>query len=241
MRQFWLVTVAMVIGMSGCGGQTRSRIHGADNIPTIHVEARSDFGVPADEFVVGFTIREVADTPEAVVAAASETQNAVLAHLAKVQVDPETARPVSYWMGPHYVWEDDDRVERGFESQSAFELIVTDHSRLSDIVIALSRAGVKGEITVVAHLENPVSVRNEAIRSAIKKAHGDAKTVAAALGVRLGKINDVRVDHIHDGARDSRLAATDFQFEEAGMSLNVAVTDHVQVSASVTCWFLIEQ
>jgi len=242
MKRFVLIATAIGVSLAGCAASVSSRHSGSpDNVPTIHVDTESRLVLPADEFAVTFTIQETGESPEHAVQAGAKTQEAACELLRESDVNPETVRPVSYTVGPNLEWEDDDLVQRGFEARSEFELIVEDHALLSGIVIALSKAVVKGEINVEARIANAIDARRKVIRLAVTKAQSDAMIVADTLGVRLGMINDVRIDFVRDGAGNAGVSSADFQFEERDSEMNVAVTDTVEVSAGVTCWFLIEQ
>lgn len=240
MHRIASVFLIVCFALSGCArhshcGSTSTRT----NFPTIMAEGEARIEVRADLLVVSFAIREIAETPQAAIERAAETERQVRDGLGQTGLSSLALTPIGFSMGPHRVRVEDEYVERGFEVSNDFEIRVREHEKISDIVVALSRAGVKGEVGVDALLEDASAVRKRVIQAAVGQARADAEISASALGVRLGHIDDFQVINVNDGSQSREFATVNFSYVEPPEETHVSVNDQVWVDARVKVWIRI--
>lgn len=144
-------------------------------------------GIPDVASVTLSVITEKMTAKEAM-AKNAKSMNEVIKFVKESGVDEKDVKTQAYLLRPRYDFLEGERIFRGYELTSTLAVKIRDLAKISDIIDgAVSRgANQVGDIQFV--IDEPEKLKEEARLKAIEKAKERAQSVAAATGLKLGKI-----------------------------------------------------
>jgi uncharacterized protein YggE len=114
--------------------------------------------------------------------------NAILAKAKELGVAPADLKTTNYSIYPQYDWIDGKQIERGYQVVQNAEVKVRDLAKIGDILAAVGELGANQVGGVTFTIDDPEELRQQARLKALEAAKKKAEALAAAAGVKLGKI-----------------------------------------------------
>lgn len=114
--------------------------------------------------------------------------DAILAKVKELGVAAADIKTTNYSIYPQYDWVDGKQVDRGYQVVQNAEVKVRDLSRIGDILAAAGELGANQVGGVTFTIDDPEELRQQARLKGLEAAKRKAEALAAAAGVRLGKI-----------------------------------------------------
>ena len=170
--------------------------------PAIEVTAEARVEAPPDLALLDFGVVTQAETAAAASAENAKRMEAVLSAARKVAGTDARISTGNYAIRPVYAQQREPGSPRitAYEVSNVLHLRTTALARVSEIIDAAVRAGANQVQRLAFTIADDETHQREALRNAVVKARGDAQTIAAALGVKLGAIQSV-VEQELGGAR----------------------------------------
>lgn len=133
---------------------------------------------------------QVGVVSQAPTAAAAASQNAALLQKAldqlKAAAGPKAeVKTVSYTLLPVY---DKNQTAKAFRANNVVQVVTDELASVGKIVDAATQSGANEVESVAFTLRDPAQARGQALRKAALQARSDAEAMAAALGLKLGKV-----------------------------------------------------
>jgi len=185
--------VALIAGLLSTGSyQERNK--------TISVQGTGEVFVQPDIAEFSFTAREEADTVADAQESVSETIAKVSLGLRALDIDETDIKTQNYSSNPRYEWKqtncnefgrcDSERELQGYELQQSVNITVRDLDQAGAVLSLLGESQVDNLNGPNLRVEDTDAARIDAREKAIEKAQAEAKDLAKALGVNLGKMID---------------------------------------------------
>lgn len=114
--------------------------------------------------------------------------NSVIEATKKAGIEDKDINTEQFSLNPAYDWTSGQQILRGYEATQSLRVKVRNLDSVSDVLAAATGAGANQAGSVSFGIDNPESVRAQAREKAITQAESKAKTLAAELGMSLGKI-----------------------------------------------------
>lgn len=109
-----------------------------------------------------------------------------LAELKKLGVADEDIAASAYSVNPEYDWVNNQQKFRGYRAVRGFEITVRDLGHLGDVLLKATQAGINQVNAPVLESSQIKAAQRSALARATEDALAQARTMAAALGVKLG-------------------------------------------------------
>lgn len=123
----------------------------------------------------------------------NESTRAALAALKGLGLKDEDISTASYAVNPEYDWVDNRQVFRGYFARREINLTLRDLSKMGDVMLKLTRAGVNQINPPVLETSKLKSIERSALAAAMDDAVAQARVVAESLTVKLGPVRSVNV------------------------------------------------
>jgi len=174
------LAMILVGGFAGAGTQTDPasvRATGAGVVYAKPDQARIDIGVVS----------------QAATAQAASSQNAaatqsVLDRVHKTLGPKADIRTISYSLNPDYRYDKGKRTLLGYNATNTVEIISDDLAGLGKVIDAATEGGANEIQRLQFGLKDEKPARAEALRKAAEEARSNATAMAAALGLKLGRV-----------------------------------------------------
>jgi uncharacterized protein YggE len=159
----------------------------------IEVTAEARVEVAADMALLDFGVVTQAETAGAASAENAKRMEAVLAAVRKVTGKDARVSTGNYAIRPVHAPQREPGSPRitGYEVSNVLHLRTTALKTVSEIIDAAVRAGANQVQRLAFTVADDEAPQREALRNAVVKAQGDARAIAAALGVKLGAVLSV--------------------------------------------------
>lgn len=208
----------------------------------IRVQATSSVTRAPDQAVLRVAVETFAETAEEAAAENAERTEAVLDALEDAGIPDDRIGTANYSIRPEYEYERGrdgrDRQLVGYRVMNMIQVTINDLDRVGEIIDAVVEAGANRIDGLTFGLSNPEAARREALRNAVAEARADAEAIAAAAGVRLGRV--VRITSGGGLVPPPRPATFD-RAVVAEAAVTPIEPGELDVTASVTAVYAIEQ
>ena len=201
---------------------------------TITVSGTGEARRPADLATVTLGIEATAASVAAAVAAAAEAMARLLEALKSAGVDASDLQTARVSTQPQHEYPPNQPPRlTGYIAQNSVRLTIRDIERAGSIIDAgISAAGDAGRLNGIAFgLSRPAELAEEARTAAVGNAYANARTLAVAAGVTLGKV--LRIQEVGSESPQPRMLAMRMQAESARDTPIEAGETAVSVSVSV--------
>lgn len=130
---------------------------------------------------------------EAARADVTRRSNAVLAHLASLDLEERYINATHISVQPEYRWDKqrEEQILTGYSVQRSIDLALQDLSLLPDIIEGSADAGANRISPPRLSHSNEAVLRRDALRLATADARANADAIAETLGYRLGDVRDI--------------------------------------------------
>ena len=171
---------------------------GADDdaaaVRTVTVEGRASLALPPDQ--VRLTIGVTTQAPRAQEAAAENAaaMEKVVQTLKAALGEAGSLRTVGYRVSPRYEWNSQTRRNQfvGFEAVNQVEATSADIAAVGSLLDAAMAAGANSVKGPAWELKDPSAARIQAQAAALKDAEAQARALARAAGLELGRVLTIR-------------------------------------------------
>lgn len=156
----------------------------------------------------------------------------LLAELLSLGIPNKDIETKDYSLFPHYQWEKNSRVFKGYQASNALLVKTGDLSLVTQIIDAAVKVGVKNIDYVNFTYDDRSALEQEALTKAAQDAVEKAKAIAAGLGVKVGRV--IRVSGNRRRSYDSGYyIVRESSSYQAGRPENVIPADKIKVTAEV--------
>lgn len=193
---------------------------------TINVQGTGEVFVQPDIAEFSFTVREEADTVATAQEAVSETTAKISLGLKALEIADTDIKTQNYSSNPRYEWREKDcnevgrcdteRVLVGYELQQSVRVTVRNLDQAGEVLSLLGGSLVDNLNGPNLRVEDTDAARIAAREEAIEKAKAEAKDLAQALNVNLGKMIDFYESNNGDFYPQP-------MYEAKGMAMDMAV------------------
>lgn len=216
------------------------------NEHTVTVAATANVSREPDRAVVILAVENFAVTAREAALENAKRTDAVIAALRRLGLREEHLKTAGYRLDPEYDYQrpsepraqGEDRLV-GYRARNSVSVTLDDVRRVGEVIDAAIAAGANRVNSLSFDLRDPETARQEALRRAVEKATAEARTVASALGRRLGPALAVSTG----GAPivQPKLAyARDVAMEAMAVPPTPVLPGEVDVTAYVTIVFRLE-
>ena len=225
LRHLGIVLVILYAGLGSAAAQTR----------TVTMTGTGEVRVAPDRAVISVGVEVEAATAEKALAANSARMREVMAALARLGVDEADIRTSDFALNPRFENRSNSGPLRvvGFTVSSNLTVRVVDLPRLGAVMDALVKAGANRINGVNFTVSDPAPHLARARTAAVADARRRAETYAAAAGVTLGPVLDIREGSAGPSPRFART-------EALAMDAVPIAEGRTAISAAVTLTFAIE-
>lgn len=172
-------------------------------------------------------------TAEAAVEALTDKFSQVAAALKELGIEDKDIKTTNLSTQPVYNYRDGRQAIEGYESTENVTVTIRQPDRIGEIVTRVTAEGVNQTGNVTFKIDDPANLESEARKEAIDDARKNAEELAAALGVKLGKVKGFEV--LEDGGMPIPFRAEMMAVDDGGGALPVPageekITANVQVT-----------
>jgi len=184
----WLpIVVAIVAGSLYVAGKYVETRH-MDQF-TISVQGRGEVMSVPDIATLDFGVQTGRQkTADAAMQILTEKMTKVMEALKTVGIEEKDIRTQYLSLNPSYDWNEGRRIDEGFEANQSLIVKVRDLKKISEVLDAAIKSGANQAGSVNFTIDDPENLRAEARAKAIANAKQKAETLAADLGVSLGRM-----------------------------------------------------
>ncbi len=178
------LAMILVSGFAGAQGQG-----GAPPPATPSVRASGEGVVYAkpDQARIDIGVVSQAATAQAAGAQNAAATQSVLDRLHKALGPKADIRTTSYSLNPNYQFEQGKRTQKGYNAVNTVEVTTDDLANVGKLIDAATAAG-GNQIDLQFTIKDEKPLRAEALRKATQEARSNAAAMAAALGLKLGRV-----------------------------------------------------
>ncbi len=167
-------------------------------IPSITVSGSGEVRAAPDLAIVQLGVVAQADTARQAQQDASKIARGILDGVMALGVAKKEIQTSQLVLTPVYDQPSPQRQSSqpphvvGYRASNVVSVRLSDLNKVGPVIDAATEAGANRVQGVDFRLENDQAARQEALKQAVEKAQGKARTIAAALGVELGPVQDAR-------------------------------------------------
>lgn len=163
---------------------------GAEQVPALHVSADAEVQVAPDRARLSVSVETRGRTSQQAGAENARIQAAVLDALRRQGIAPAQLQTRAIQVMPEYQYprEGGRPTVTGYAARNEVVVEVRDLARIGGLIDAALAQGATNVSGPQYSLANPDSARREALDSAVKKALADARVMAQAAGLRVGRL-----------------------------------------------------
>ncbi len=234
-----LLGILMVYGIVWMGVNIKTAMKEALTVgfselaaPTISVSATGEVSVVPDIATVDFTVKLTASTTEAAQSEASTAMNAVIAAMKALGIADEDLKTSSFATSEVYDRDVSPAVVTGYRASQTLTVKIRDTERIAEVLDAGPANGATSVSSLRYEVEDEMQARQDARVEAMANAKKQAKQIAAAMGVRLGRV--VSYSEGPDGSIPMYYESLDaMKVEESDAAVEVG-TEEVRMTVYVT-------
>lgn len=201
----------------------------AQNQPSgITVTGNAEITARPDIATVTLGVVTEASEAEKAVQENARVANAVVDAVVKAGIAKRDIETSYYSVVPVMDYQKVPPVTTGYRVTNTVRVKVRDLTKVGSLIDTAISAGANNVQGVGFDIEDPSSVRKEALIQALKKAEADAKLIADTLGVKLGRVVSV------SEAGPAIIKPTEYGIARAEATPTPIIPGQVHVTASVT-------
>jgi len=201
----------------------------AQNQPSgITVTGNAEITARPDIATVTLGVVTEASEAEKAVQENARVANAVVDAVVKAGIAKRDIETSYYSVVPVMDYQKVPPVTTGYRVTNTVRVKVRDLTKVGSLIDTAISAGANNVQGVGFDIEDPSSVRKEALVQALKKAEADAKLIADTLGVKLGRVVSV------SEAGPAIIKPTEYGIARAEATPTPIIPGQVHVTASVT-------
>lgn len=226
---FAAALAAAALAAEGSAAQTPS------GPPVVRVSATGEVRAAPDEAVADFAVETAAATAQAAAADNARRMEAVTAALVRAGVPRDRIETRGYSVFPDYDHREggEPRI-RGYRVVNTVQATLHDLDRVGPVIDAALAAGANRVNGVRFGLRDPQAFRAAAITDAVRRARADAEAIAAALGGRLGEVQQAATGDVSVAEPVMYARMEMAQMADAGASTPIAPSEQlVRVTVSL--------
>ena len=208
---------------------------------TITVNGHGEIAAAADLAVVSLAVETAAAQADAAVAENAERSAAVAQAVKRLLGSDDEVATTRYSLQPRYEQRKGDAEPRivGYVASNEVRVELHDIDTVGKVVDAAIRAGANRVGALHFTVEDPAPRQREALAAAGKQAQAQAETIAASLGLRLGRVVSAssssrgpvmprRMESYAMMARESALATTPIEAGDVTIAADVNVVYEIE-------------
>lgn len=190
----WAIFTAVLIG--GCFYLGGKFIESRDPTPSvITVTGEGTLSAKPDIAELSFGVTVVrAATSQAAMQKLTDQMTAIVAAVKKAGIPDKDVMTEQFSLNPSYDWSSGSQQLRGYDASQMLRVKVRDLTKTSTVLGAATDAGANQAGNVQFTIDEPDALRAQARAEAIEQAREKAWELAAALGMRLGKLKGYNED-----------------------------------------------
>ena len=234
-----LLGILMVYGIVWMGVNIKTAIKEAYTVgfsdlaaPTISVSAIGEVSVVPDIATVDITVEQTASTTEVAQSEASSAMGTVLAAMKVLEIADVDLKTSAFSTSEVYDYDVSPAVVTGYRASQTLTVKIRDTERIAAVLDAGPANGATSVSSLRYEVEDDMRALQEARVQAMTKAKQQAKQIAAAMGVRLGRV----VSYSENTAGNPPMyysALEAMQVEDRAAQIEVG-TEDVQLTVYVT-------
>ncbi len=190
-----LLAILMVYSIVWVGAQMKKTMREYSHVgysdltaPTISVSASGKASVVPDIATTDVTVMKNAATAADAQSAASATMTTVLAAIKTLGVPDADIQISSFSTSEVYDYDVSPAIVTGYQSSQTLTVKVRDTNLISSVLDAGPKNGATSVSSIRYEVDDETATINEARNEAIVKAKEQAKSIAASMGGRLGRV-----------------------------------------------------
>ncbi len=163
-------------------------------VGTVQASAEAVATAPPDRARIHIGVVTQAASAEAAASANARQVEAVMAQLRKLVAPGGEIRTVNYSVQPNYRYakEGGPPSITGYTASNTVEVTTNDLDAVGKLIDAAAQSGANNIQSLEFQLKNDRAVRARALREAALEARADAEAMAAALGLKVTRVLEVR-------------------------------------------------
>lgn len=244
---YWQRVAALVAALVllSCGALAKASDSGNEPYPRILVTGQGSVDVAPDMAVLVLTVTREADTARAALTANSTAMNDVLEAMQAQGIAPRDLQTSRFSISPKYVHtprKSSGEVEPprlvGYTVRNSLSVRVRDISKVGQVLDKSVTLGVNEGGSILFTNDDPSAAMTQARTRAVHEAMVKANTLAAAAGVKAGKVLEISEQSFNP--RPMPMARAEMSMARAADAVPVATGENTyQVTVNVS--FAIEQ
>ncbi len=171
-----------------------------ESVPQVTVHGQALLVVPADQARLSLAVVSTASTAETALQQNNATMKEVAAALSKAGLKPREVHTGRFEVRPEWTSRprnpapDWQPAIRGYTVHNSLQVTTLNLQKLGTFIEAGTRAGANRVDGLVFDLADPTTYRTQAIAEATAQAQHDARELAHAAGIRLGRVLSLRLN-----------------------------------------------
>jgi len=125
----------------------------------------------------------------------TEKMNAVLKEIKDLGIVEKDIETVNYSLSPRYDWKEGQRIFRGYTLTQEIRVKIRDFEKIGPVLEKSTTHGANLVGDLQFTIDDPETVKEEAMKKAIEKAKIKAEMIASQTGLKLGKVINVYEDY----------------------------------------------
>jgi uncharacterized protein len=235
-----LLGIMMVYGIVWMGVNIKSAIKESHTVgfselaaPTISVSATGKASVVPDIATVDLTVELTASTAAEAQTDASEAMTAVINAMKELDIESADLQTSSFSTSEVYDYDVSPAVITGYRSSQTLTVKIRNTELIEEVIDAGPANGATSVSSLRYEVDDETVVQQEARVEAMADAKEQAKQIAEAMGVRLGRV--VSYSESSGGSYPMYLGMAEAAMDSAGVKTTVEVgTEDVELTVYVT-------
>jgi uncharacterized protein len=190
------LVVLIVSGIVDIGKKVKEARYVGQNLSRniITISETGEVQAKPDLAIINFSVINEAKTATEAMDDNAKLMNAVTEVVKKAGIDEKDIKTLTFNISPRYEYPSDknyysgERVLAGYDATNQLEVKIRDLSKIGSIIEIATTAGANDVSGMQIIVENEDNLKAQAREQAILKAKEKAKSMAADLGIKLGKV-----------------------------------------------------
>ena len=155
---------------------------------TISIEAEGKVTALPDIAAVSIGVQTEKTTVSEAQKENTSKMNAIIAKVMSMGVAKEDIKTTSYTIYPQYDYVNGKQTQRGYQVSQNVDIKIRNLDSIGDVLAAIGDLGANQVSGVTFTIDDPESLRQQARLKGLEMAKAKAQALAAAAGVKLGKV-----------------------------------------------------
>ncbi len=210
------------------------------NQNTITVSGQGKLYAKPDLIIVNLSVKTEKKTPGEAMQENTKKMNNIIQKMRGLNILEKDIQTTNFSLYPRYEWRSKEifpptgkRVLAGYEIDQTIKVKVRKLDQISDVINTASKNGANQIGDLQLTIENPEKIKAETRLQAIQQAKVQARSLAQALGVHLGKIVDVQFDNQMPRPMMSKVMGSAMEGSTAGPQIATG-QNLIQTTAKIT-------